>query len=538
MGSLAILASNINVMENIYTACLSNVSHPVHAPHINIPLFPHQQACLARMKNIEESLDKGFVIGDEMMYTSYAILGERPGTGKTLTILAHISQMALMNPTSFHLHPASTPSFFSLVKETTTLLPTLIVVPHTLLHQWRTEIEKTTLSYFTFKSVKDIDAACIPRLMTSHITLIPNTLLKPLSSLLHALSTIFAHIDYEWTRVIYDEADTIRIPPCQWMKAKMTWLVTSRYTNIIYANQHIHSHVVKQLHETYIDNLTDPVQDYVRRYIDEHPKLTIYKTVSEAYFKSILNDHPSRGYFVVMTEPTELLPPISKSTHFCTPPPSTARCLESGQIEEAVLSIHPTVMSLETLLATADSNVKSRLSETACSICYESASVPCVTPCCKNLFCGKCIVTWFQINAKCPLCQTALDPSSLIKLKTSYIPSQGKTKLDILRELLKEPNRKTLVFSRTVKNLRTSLKGLPGIDAIYGNSTLSAKKINAFTTGETRTLLISEDTYGINLQAATHLILMDPLSDEDHIVGLAQRIGRRQPLVLIEIREG
>jgi len=489
------------------------------------------------MKEIEESLGKGLVVGDERMFTSYAILGQRSGTGKTVTMLAHISQMTDIYPTSLSLHPASTPAFFSLVNEQTTLLPTLIVVPHSLLHQWKREIEKTSLSCHIFKSINQIDAASIPQMMNSHITLIPNTLLKPLTTLLHALSTIFAHVNYQWARVVYDEADTIHIPPCQWMNAKMTWLITSRYTNILYANQHIHSHVVKQLHETYMNNLSDPVQDYLRRYINEHPKLTIYKTTSETYFKPILNHHPSRGYFVVMTDSDIDLLPITHTTLFCTPTPSTARFLENGQIEEAVLSIHPNVMSMETLLSTADSHVKARLQETSCSICYDTATVPCVTPCCKNLFCGKCIVTWFQINAKCPLCQAILHPSSLIKVNTSYIPVKGKTSIDLLRELLQEPNRQTLVFSRNMKTLYAELKHMDGVEALYGNSLRIAKRIDAFTRGQTRTLLLSDDIYGINLQTATHLILMDPLHDEDYIVGLAQRIGRRQPLVVIEIQD-
>jgi len=78
---------------------------------------------------------------------------------------------------------------------------------------------------------------------------------------------------------------------------------------------------------------------------------------------------------------------------------------------------------------------------------------------------------------------------------------------------------------------------MDGVEALYGNSLRIAKRIDAFTRGQTRTLLLSDDIYGINLQTATHLILMDPLHDEDYIVGLAQRIGRRQPLVVIEIQD-
>ena len=72
-------------MERIETSVfLSPADRP---PHIKIPLLPHQLYSLERMKHIETSMHRGIRFGDELIFSSHGILGERAGTGKTLTML-------------------------------------------------------------------------------------------------------------------------------------------------------------------------------------------------------------------------------------------------------------------------------------------------------------------------------------------------------------------------------------------------------------------------------------------------------------------
>jgi len=489
------------------------------------------------MKTIEESLYKGIHFDNELVFSSFGILGERSGTGKTVTMLAHISQMSTPSPVTHTLHPASTSSFFSIVNQTHDLLPTLIVVPHSLFHQWQKEISKTRLSCHVLKCAKDIELSAIHHMKNSHITLVSNTLLPALVALIN-------HEKKTWTRVVYDEADIIRIPAqCPFVSTRISWLITSRYKNITHANQQIHSHVVKQLDEDYIDGLSEATRDYIQRYINQHPLLTLYKTVSDIYFKSIVNNtHPLRGYFVVTTETSHLyrsisLPPVLQSTLQCKASLTTMSFLDQGNIEDAVLSIHPNILTMDTLLSTTDANVKARLEENkSCSICYESeVIVPCITPCCMNLFCGKCILKWFHINMNCPLCQTVLNPTSLIKVKTEYSPVE-KTKQETLRELLRIPDRQTIVFSRNAHDLYTTLN-MPSVDILHGNKSTIATILNDFAVKKLNTLIVSDDTTGVDLHSATHMILFDTLRGEEDILGLAQRIGRQTPLVVIELVE-
>ena len=256
------LHSNLNIMELIYKVSLSNTTYRKKPGHIVKPLFPHHLCTLERMKEIEESIHKGMYVNNEQIFSSYGILGERSGTGKTLTMLAHISQMSLenTNATTYTLHSSSIPSFFSITKETpSNLFDTLVVVPHALFHQWQEEVEKTNLSCHLLKTLKDIDSpTCIRNMLLSHVTIVSNTLLQ-------SLAAVFTHTgNYIWSRVVYDEADIIRIPSaCPFIRTKMTWLITSRYRNITHANQNIHSHVVKQLSSEYVDTLCGSMRSYI-----------------------------------------------------------------------------------------------------------------------------------------------------------------------------------------------------------------------------------------------------------------------------------
>ena len=549
MTSVKVLSSNIDVMERIERIYpIPSVNIESYPRHINTPLFKHQISALERMKNIESSSESGFTIGKERILSSYGILGERAGTGKTVTMLSHISQMSPLTSSRplNRLHPSSTPSFFSTISESTEIqFNTLIVVPHTLFHQWETEIKKTTLSCTYLRSLKDIDTESKDKLLVTHITLISNTLLQPLSTLLHNT------ISYMWDRIVYDEADMIRIPAaCIPIHTKMTWLITSRYRNITHANQQIHSHVIKQLPEKYIDSLSYPVKSYILTSLAHHPHLTLYRTASEVYFSSIVkNVHPSRGYVVVKTEETALnqslsLPPLISQTIQCRQAnPRTQDLLDRGMIDEAVLSISPQIVTMDRLLEDADENIKDRLGVANCSICYETVHQlsPCISPCCMNVFCGLCIVKWITINNSCPLCKKTIPSNSLLKIANDTQYPKEKSKMEALLDILKaKGDGQYILFSRNVQEVYSHIiHTLPSlhdeIDILQGNKTMISNILSDFAMKKLRILCFSVDSLGVDLHSATHILVMDRLrDDEEYVIGRAQRIGRKTPLQYIQ----
>ena len=560
MSSIHILNSNINVLNTIHKNSLrTDLQSAKHPAHITTPLLPHQLLSLERMKSIESSKDEGTLIGNERLFSSFGILGDKSGTGKTLTMLGHISQMSSVHQKkeSTKLHTSSTPSFFSLHESQPEILfDTLIVVPYILLSHWQKSMNNTTLSYHTLKYQRDVDnEACISKMLSSHITLISNTLLQSLNALL-----ISKYASYIWTRIIYDDADKIRIPSaCPFLHTKMTWLITSSYKNITNVNQQIHSHVVKQIPPYMVDSLTPYMQDFLKTYIQCHPRLTIFKTVSEVYFQSIIKTvHPFRGYFVVITEDAVLkdstcIPSINNVRYICKSvkpaPDHTFELLKAGYIEEAVASVNPNSITLTELYDTmACPFTRSRLQEnTTCSICYETATtaVPCISPCCMNLFCGRCIISWLLINNKCPLCRKVLESVDLLKIKTQIPiePPKQKDKLETLVDILQSlTNEQYVIFSRNIEQIYTYIVNkIPrlhnSVDIIQGNTSTILNLVNDFNECKIQILCLSKDSIGLDLHSASHIILMDSLSgeEEEYILGRVQRLGRRQPLTVIEL---
>ena len=56
----------------------------------------------------------------------------------------------------------------------------------------------------------------------------------------------------------------------------------------------------------------------------------------------------------------------------------------------------------------------SNIEDKNCPICSEKVSNPCITPCCKNVFCFQCITMAFNFTPdKCPLCRSKVTLSSL-----------------------------------------------------------------------------------------------------------------------------
>jgi hypothetical protein len=311
--------------------------------HITSPLKAHQLAALHAMKEKEISLRTGFQIPgtQETLFSKYAFLGDRVGVGKTFMVLGHISQMSLeplrQQAPMRNLHPQSTAACFSILPQDIpeTIYDSLIIVPHTIYRQWQDTIkDNTTLKVHYMKTLKDLDKdSIITSLQESHLTLISNTLLPNFMNSLKA-----RNISPTWRRVIYDEADTIKLSSnVQRPEAIMTWYITASFNNLLFTNQYYHSYVLRQLPTAFIESLHPKLKEAVQSQITNHPSVTFFKMQSSSYFANMVKSyHPLRSHLVVVNSEEFLdasvsLPPLINQIIRCETP-------YSQQLVQSVIS--------------------------------------------------------------------------------------------------------------------------------------------------------------------------------------------------------
>ena len=238
---------NFDVMRDVYTHSLESDSPLVEPPagSLKVVLRAHQQAALAAMEKQEQSLMNGLDCSGETIYSSYAILGDSVGVGKSLMVLGHIARVdttagnttSLKKSTSMGKH--STPTMFSIRTTTYTDLSEagcLIIVPHTLFRQWAGYIKTQTnlTSVCIDKRNMFVAEGFKQNILASQVVLVSNTLYKE-------FSRWQVKEDVRWKRVFIDEADTIHmvqgypLPP-----TRFTWFITASWMSLLFPNESLY----------------------------------------------------------------------------------------------------------------------------------------------------------------------------------------------------------------------------------------------------------------------------------------------------------
>jgi SNF2 family DNA or RNA helicase len=451
---------------------------------IKVPLRPHQLAMIYAMHQKEKTCIDGFEVNDEIHYSQAAVLGDKVGSGKTLTTLGYLAYKKANPITSVfnRINMRSQTTFWSKKPICTTECSgnTLIIVPHTLFHQWKHAITtQTNLSFFEVKTTKALEKTDFADLIkTRDVTLMSNTIIKTF------MATEQRH-NIQWSTLIFDEVDSIHFTSTVPMpKANFYWLITATWPNILFqglymyisnaflsqrAASGLHPELVEMLHQ---DQVTNGSNYYSR-----------YDVKSANFFSEFLSKHPSRGHLVLRTNGTFMeqswrSPPIEETRIICEAPIShriiaqyvnteIQELLHAGDVQTALerLGVNNTSQSslisglcetrekeldrLEKTLAfketieystpqikeQAINSLKSKITsikeqiaslkqrilhvkDELCAICIEEPKVPTFVLCCERLFCGECIIKCIQRNPSCPLCRAPLDYRRLRQLNS------------------------------------------------------------------------------------------------------------------------
>ena len=527
------------MFQQTYQNALTSNSPVTQQPtHLQTTLKVHQLALLHEMRKRESQFRQGMPIYKnqvlvQTLFSDFGILGDSGGTGKTLTALGHISQMALqpLHENQSHkqdkggnqlsnLHPESSASCFSILPQANTqsLFDSLIVVPHIIFRQWQEVIEnETTLKACFIKSQRDLDKdSLVTQLQESHVALIGNTLLSGFLNNLKARNVG----DVRWRRVFYDEADSIKLAGnCPRPQANMSWLITSNFQNLLLANECYHSYILRQLAEDYLLTLPEELQTFLRNKISAHPNVTFFKTQSYPFFQYFLKtQHPLRFLLVLLCkrefldQSTQRMP-IQHEIVRCQAPPShnmiesvipteVQAMLNAGDIQGALQSLgvpshtpltlvqaatefhrrriqeleknpgnEKKIEDLQEKIKAVESRIQ-ELSKDNCSICYDTPGIEEESNCLVTPCCSRLFC------APCILSwmtRTAVCPLCRAELAPTALCSLGRT-LDKSGEGQHKPPRLPKKHEALVKLIKENPNGKYLVFSRYDNSFFLLRK--------------------------------------------------------------
>ena len=192
------------------------------------------------------------------------------------------------------------------------------------------------------------------------------------------------------------------------------------------------------------------------------------------------------------------------------------------------------------------SSLKERISnikDKTCPVCRDIVSNPCLTDCCKNVFCMGCYVTAlsYSKNKQCPHCREpnrVVSNLTLIDSNTNIPPAIVPT-LPIKHEKLisliqNKPNGKFLVFSQFSNSFNVIIDNLTTHDIPFvklsGSTGRISNIIDKFSNDKIKVLLLNANHFGsgLNLEMTTDIIIYHKMSAEleEQVIGRGQRLGR------------
>ncbi len=504
--------------QPILNSITENSMYAIQPKHIKTSLRPHQLAMIHAMEKKEKDSVSGFIIDGETHYSQFSILGDKVGSGKTLTALGYLSSMKInRDPVNVfsRIHSHSKTAFWSSkpIHLSECSGNNLIIVPHTLYHQWKHTIQQqTTLSLFEIKTLKVFENPdFIKNIKEYDITLMSNTILK------HFMSDT-ARESVQWSRIIFDEVDnilftsTMKMPP-----ANFYWLITATWPNFLFQGLYIYMSE-DYLNRRILSNLNPELVEIIQndQTTNGNAFYARYDIRSIKFFEKFLTKHPNRGHAVLRTshafmEQSWKMPPIIENRILCESPishrivaqfvsPEIQELLHAGDVqgaleklgvnntsqsslinalcdtrekeldrlektltfkeamdyvtpqakEIAITSLKNKIKSLKDQIEILKERIKN-VKDEICAICFEEPNVPTLVMCCSRLFCGACIINCMQRNPSCPLCRTKIDFKSL-----QHIDMDAKTPTETNENILisNRPKKKAALL-----NLITETKG-------------------------------------------------------------------------------
>jgi SNF2 family DNA or RNA helicase len=503
---------------------------PEQPKGLGVDLKKHQLASLRECLRLEETdvltIENGGKLNSKVGY-----LADDVGSGKSFVILGLIAMKPkLCGRNSYYRSTFSKGSYFSLNYEFRENLSedenvinydsNLLVVPHGLVKQWSNYIKTYTpsLKYYIMegKNLKKIDQnkndevrSFFEELVKNEIIIVKDTILQDFYTLLHVVTSVILKKGISFSRIIIDEADSIKSKintidtydsdmrvngmgqvgyyMSNVIKSEFIWFVSSSIQNIRHSNAkfigiisdslyHSYSHprlidhfMVKNSSEVIKQSFNLPEIKYetiLSRRINNVKKI-LSGLISQDVMDMINADSMSEamdkiGESCEQSDEKNIVEAITNKFRVDIHNKKSELEFVKKKIYSSNLAKLEAIDRLEKSIAESEKKIaliQERIEgEKICNICFDTPENKIILNCCQHLFCVNCIVTWLNQNPTCAYCRSAVKKEDLYVIKSANEKKEGKskpsaedklpTKMERLITLLQRPgNKKYLIFS-------------------------------------------------------------------------------------------
>lgn len=533
-------------------------------PELSISLFPHQRVTVHNMEELER-LRKIKKDNSTVFLSDFGILGDIPGYGKSFSIVSLLLRDKMPWDIKKSNEKSDIYTYNSCLKVVSKTLKTrvranLLVVSPTLIEQWKEYfgfLKPGVLSVREVSHTKDVEKTDPDQ---CDVVLCSSTRYNEL------MCHIGNHI--VWKRFIFDEAGSTHIAGMRTVHAGFVWFVSATYDQLLRCTgngshymknffNHInydilphfvirneidfvrHSFKMPDVHHIRHVCLNPRVLNVLSNYIDIETRLMIGAGDIRGAISRLGGGLTSESnlFEIVSKRQKEKLSQAKFSFEFWT---GRAVVREMENWAKKIKEIEKTIAELE-------EKYKNVLKED-CTICYSEIKEPVLLPCCQNIFCGGCIMKWFDTTKTCPMCRSTVNIKDIVyinagsssqtdteekKEEVENTPlSKPKTVMDIVS---KNKDKKFLIFSMYDESFSVIRRELDehkmDFVEISGSKATRDAKIRRFKEGRVNIVFLNSqfNGAGINLEMATDIILYHemPPSIQEQVIGRALRIGRK-----------
>jgi len=544
-------------------------------------LYKHQMYALRMMETLEDAkcIERPHV----KIETRVGIYADYMGYGKTVTMLAliyrnHMSCICYKHDLYTHTSILKVYGAGTIMKKgiekLKTVQCTLILCPTSVIGQWQEELEATPLRWYCITSKKKV--------ILFDETNVDVVLCSP--SFYNALMDRYSNCI--WKRLVMDEPCHIKIASMQAIITEFSWFITATPDVLLLSSHHRHSnHYLGTLFSSYMDyqlfqQLVVKNPDEMVRQCCILPKIESFDYACHQPLYTMVRDVLSH-HIVHLIENDQIEQAIR-----CLGGSNTSNLYELVKKEKDE-EIYHCQLRIERFQRLEDTDQVQKWSfrfeqlqhewlvfcqrwkiyqdeQTMCMICMNQISDksvdviltkqshPILLTCCQQIFCGRCVLKWFQCKSTCPLCRKLITPSFLCHLSLSLpcstiqttigIQDKKKTKCQHLISILDhytEQNPKFLIVSfvkDTLPLIRDTLKEM-GLLFVELNGTVAQRSESITKYRQSKEFIIlfltrDVDTVGLHLPETTDLLFFHSISDtiEAQIIGRAYRLGRTDVL--------